>query len=98
MLFDTIAQEVYGTRFQWSEYNRSLWDAFVACSVSRVHGGTMAFSAEPDGDYKTTYDPFKGLFVGGPLGYHPYRISGLLQEHDAAVARAIEMAGYTRSE
>ena len=35
MLFDTIAQEVYGTRFQWSEYNRSLWDAFVACSVSK---------------------------------------------------------------
>lgn len=68
-LFDAIAKELHGTRFQWSDYNRSQWDKFV--SLSNSYGGSCAFSLEPRGDYDDSYEPFKGLLVGGPVGLYP---------------------------
>jgi hypothetical protein len=95
-LFDAIAQSLHGTRFQWSDYNRSQWNKFV--TLDNSYGGACAFSVEPRGDYDDSYEPFKGLFVGGPVGLYPYHVGPLVKaEYDEAVDKAISKAGYHRS-
>jgi hypothetical protein len=101
MLFDAIAREAYGTRFQWSDYNRVQWDKFVNLEIGG-DGGSCAFSLEPDGKYNNHAGDlmaFKGMFVGVPVGYFPYHIGPLgPADLDPAFARAISKAGYARTE
>jgi hypothetical protein len=98
LLFDTIAREVHQTRFQWSDYNRAQWDKFVNLRIGS-EGGACAFSLESGGDYKESYDPFKGIFVGVPTGVFPYSIAPLtLASNEEVVAKAVSKAGYTLSE
>jgi hypothetical protein len=95
-LFDAIAQALHGTRFQWSDYNRSEWDKFV--SLSNSNGGACAFSLEPRGDYDVLYEPFKGLFVGGPVGLYPYYVGPLVKaEYEETIDRITSKAGFHRS-
>jgi hypothetical protein len=95
-LFDCIAKEVHGTRFIWSEYNREQWNKFV--TLNNSYGGACAFSLEMDGEYESSREPFKGLFVGGPVGVYPYHIGPLVKAaFEDGVARAISKAGYHHS-
>jgi hypothetical protein len=95
-LFVAIARGLHGTGFQWSEYNRSQWEKFV--SLSNEYGGSFAFSLEPDGEYRDEPAPFKGLYVGGPVGLHPYHISALVKkEYEGPIDEIISKCGYHHS-
>jgi hypothetical protein len=108
-LFHAIGRGLHGTGFQWSEYNRAQWEDFV--SLSNVAGGSFAFSLEPDGDYREAaltlgsdgeYHrapvTFKGLYVGGPVGLHPYHISALVKkEYEGPIDEIISKCGYHHS-
>jgi hypothetical protein len=68
-----IAQQVYGARFFWSEYNKKLWVKFVASHASGPEGGACMFSCEPNGDYTGQAAlVFKGIGLGVPTGQFPY--------------------------
>jgi hypothetical protein len=73
-LLERIGLELHLTGFTWSKYNTSVWENYVECPDE--DGGTAVFSLEADGhwDESMISQSFKGLFVGGPLGYYPYEI------------------------
>jgi hypothetical protein len=68
--FGAIGSELHGTGFLWTDYNKGVWEAYITCPDA--YGGAAMFSLEADGNYHDA--SFKGLFVGGPLGFYPYEL------------------------
>lgn len=73
-LFRIIGSELHGTGFTWSEYNKATWTEYA--NLRESFGGAAMFSLEESGNYdeKSMGSSFKGLFLGGPLGFYPYEI------------------------
>jgi hypothetical protein len=76
-LFRIIGSELHGTGFTWSEFNKAAWISYV--NLKESEGGSAMFSLEQSGNYdeKSMGSSFKGLFLGGPLGYYPYELEPL---------------------
>jgi hypothetical protein len=73
-LFRIIGSELHGTGFVWSEYNKATWIEYA--DLRESSSGSAMFSLEQSGnhDEKSMGSSFKGLFLGGPLGYYPYEL------------------------
>ena len=81
-LFRIIGSELHGTGFTWSEYNKGVWSEYNKgvwieyANLRESFGGAAMFSLEQSGNYneKSMGISFKGLFLGGPLGFYPYEL------------------------
>jgi hypothetical protein len=73
-LFRIIGSELHGTGFTWSEYNKGAWIEYA--NLTESSDGAAMFSLEQSGNYdeKSMGSSFKGLFLGGPLGFYPYEL------------------------
>lgn len=100
-LFGEIADQAYGGRFVWSDYNMSQWKKFVACGAASSEGGSCVFSCEEDGGYSDKiHATFKGLFVGVPTGMYPYSISvrhGIAKIDSDAIRSWLSDCGYANA-